>query len=271
MTPDASRRIILGSLLVAVLATEVERVSNGKGPTAGPIIAGAVAAGMLTSASAAAPEVAAQLAIIAALTALMRPDKRGGTVGGTAAAAVAGRRSKLPGNDAGRYSQLGRGNPEVEQTIGLSSLLGSATSSALTAAQLADLPGAFSQAAGLVTWRSPFGDTLHTSPAFAAKLRPLMEAAKADGVTIRVTGSGRTKAQQLDLRRQHGCGNGREFDHSCKGSPPTAVPGTSRHETGDAVDIVTSSANLAWLRQHAGTFGVYNLASEPWHWSTDGS
>lgn len=58
---------------------------------------------------------------------------------------------------------------------------------------------------------------------------------------------------------------------------PTAVPGTSMHEIGEAVDftsdgrtVARGSAAFAWLTANAGRFGFHNLPSEPWHWSTNG-
>lgn len=113
------------------------------------------------------------------------------------------------------------------------------------------------------------------SPGFAAKWQPLAAAAAADGIII--TGNAwRSNATQIRLRSEHGCGGSRIYDRSCKGSPPTAVPGRSRHETGDAIDVKLTgpggrrSPEYLWLAKHAGRFGVYNLPSEPWHWSTDG-
>jgi hypothetical protein len=61
-------------------------------------------------------------------------------------------------------------------------------------------------------------------------------------------------------------------------SPPTARPGTSMHERGLAIDITCGggtigrgSACFGWLAGHAAGYGLQNLPSEPWHWSTDGS
>ena len=50
------------------------------------------------------------------------------------------------------------------------------------------------------------------------------------------------------------------------------------HELGLAVDFTAdgqtitsrSSAAFRWLAQHADRFGLYNLPSEPWHWSVNG-
>lgn len=62
-------------------------------------------------------------------------------------------------------------------------------------------------------------------------------------------------------------------------SPPTAKPGQSEHQLGLAIDFSNSagsiltwgSAEFAWLEQHAHLYGLYNLPSEAWHWSTTGS
>jgi D-alanyl-D-alanine carboxypeptidase len=51
------------------------------------------------------------------------------------------------------------------------------------------------------------------------------------------------------------------------------------HERGLAIDFscngtlirTRSSACSQWLADHAGAYGLYPLASEPWHWSVDGS
>lgn len=60
-------------------------------------------------------------------------------------------------------------------------------------------------------------------------------------------------------------------------SPPTAPPGTSMHERGLAVDFTADghtiddkSKAFRWLADHAGGYGLRNLPSEPWHWSTNG-
>jgi hypothetical protein len=61
-------------------------------------------------------------------------------------------------------------------------------------------------------------------------------------------------------------------------SPPTARPGTSMHELGMAIDFTCNGSLInshtdpcfLWLAVNAATFGLYNLPSEPWHWSTNG-
>ena len=58
-------------------------------------------------------------------------------------------------------------------------------------------------------------------------------------------------------------------------SPPTAIPGTSQHEKGLAIDFESCDTKPAacfkWLATNAKTYGFKNLPSEPWHWSTTGS
>ena len=117
------------------------------------------------------------------------------------------------------------------------------------------------------------GITVHSS--IAAQVEAMLNAARADGVTL--TGSGyRDPAEQIALRRQH-CGSSsyaiyQAPSSSC--SPPTAVPGTSNHERGMAIDFNNcphGSACFSWLSANAARFGLYNLPSESWHWSVDGS
>lgn len=110
----------------------------------------------------------------------------------------------------------------------------------------------------------------------ARQLERLLDAAAADG--IRLSGGGyRDPSQQAALRRRN-CGGDvyRRPASSC--SPPTARPGASMHERGTAIDftangrLITSRSNRAfqWLRANASRFGLRNLPSEPWHWSTNG-
>ena len=66
-----------------------------------------------------------------------------------------------------------------------------------------------------------------------------------------------------------------ELSNQC---PPTARPGHSNHERGLAIDSINGGQFIRshddpayqWLAAHAGSFGLMNLPSEPWHWSVDG-
>ncbi len=61
-------------------------------------------------------------------------------------------------------------------------------------------------------------------------------------------------------------------------SPPTAVPGNSQHQLGLAVDfsgadgsiLTWQSPEFDWLVRNGADFGMINLPSEAWHWSTTG-
>ena len=102
----------------------------------------------------------------------------------------------------------------------------------------------------------------------------MIVAAAADGVTL--TGGGyRDPAQQIALRQAH-CGTSdyavyQMPSSSC--SPPTAIPGTSMHEQGLAIDFENASYGGSvhnWLSANAASYGLYNLPSESWRWSTTG-
>lgn len=113
----------------------------------------------------------------------------------------------------------------------------------------------------------------------ADQLEALLAAAVADGITL--GGSGyRDINQQIALRRQN-CGTTPYAIYEMPASlcsPPTAIPGTSMHERGLAVDFTWNgraimsrdSPAFQWLAANAGRFGFLNLPSEPWHWSVTG-
>lgn len=106
----------------------------------------------------------------------------------------------------------------------------------------------------------------------APYLGQLLEAAAADGLML--SGSGyRPMQRQIELRTINGCPNVWTAPaSSCR--TPTAIPGSSMHEKGEAIDFDNCSSRssrcFAWLDTNAARFGLYNLPSEPWHWSTSG-
>ena len=93
-------------------------------------------------------------------------------------------------------------------------------------------------------------------------------------------GGYRSTDSQVSLRRSH-CGSSDyaiwEMPAS-QCSPPTARPGQSAHEQGLAIDftyqgsIIRSRSSTVFqvMSEVAPGFGLYNLPSEPWHWSTTG-
>lgn len=114
----------------------------------------------------------------------------------------------------------------------------------------------------------------------AGQVELLLAAAEADGIALG-GGGFRTNAEQIALRLAH-CGE----DHYAiwempanECSPPTARPGNSMHEVGMAIDFTYRGGSIGsrnspafrWLDDNAHHFGFYNLPSEPWHWSINGS
>ena len=95
----------------------------------------------------------------------------------------------------------------------------------------------------------------------AKQFDAMVAAAKKDGVNITITSGFRSRAEQEKLYAAYKNGTGNL----------AAKPGTSNHESGDALDLGPPSA-YAWLKQNAGQFGFKNkIASEPWHWSLTGN
>ncbi len=113
-----------------------------------------------------------------------------------------------------------------------------------------------------------------TSAEWAERVRSMLAAAQLDGITL--TGrSYRDRAAQVLLRQAH-CGTSHYAVYDMPAGacdPPTARPGTSLHEQGLAIDFddcSTGSPCFRWLQAHAASYGVFNLPSEPWHWSSNG-
>jgi peptidoglycan hydrolase CwlO-like protein len=112
----------------------------------------------------------------------------------------------------------------------------------------------------------------------AGQLASLLNAASSAGYNL--GGSGfRDSSGQVALRRQN-CGTSdyavyQMSPDQC--SPPTAIPGRSKHEQGLAVDFTiggstlrTSDGAYRWMVGNAGSYGFVNLPGEPWHWSVGG-
>ncbi len=134
---------------------------------------------------------------------------------------------------------------------------------------------------GTVTWAdvtSVGGIWVHKS--IAPRVQSLLNAANAAGHNLR-GGGFRDSAAQGATRRAN-CGPTyydiyEKPSNQCR--PPTARPGRSMHERGLAIDFTShgslitsrSSAAFRWLEANAARYGLYNLPSEPWHWSTNGN
>lgn len=249
MNSTTGKRIVVGSLLAVVVIAELRRILDHKDGKGGANLAipvgGLIAGAILASVAGPAPDVAATIALTALVATAI-------TDGPKVATAISGAPERLGMATAGK--DYANSTP-----VSGSHLRGSTS---------VDLPTGPTGPSGPPTALVTKWGTIYASPAFAAKLGPMIAAAAADG--HRLWGKAyRSPAEQYQLRHQR-C-PGREYDPSCKGNPPTAIPGKSRHETGDAIDFENLSAGaFEWLVEHASTYGIYNLPSERWHWSTDG-
>ena len=119
------------------------------------------------------------------------------------------------------------------------------------------------------------GNGIIVNVSIVDQIHAMIVAAANDGVTL--SGGGyRDPQQQIALRQAH-CGSSyyaiyQAPSSSC--SPPTAIPGTSMHEQGLAIDFDNCSYGTSvynWLSGNAASYGLYNLPSESWHWSTNGN
>ncbi len=113
----------------------------------------------------------------------------------------------------------------------------------------------------------------------SGQVTAMLAAATASGLDLGGTGY-RGNARQIELRRAN-CGP-TTYDlyqrPAGECGPPTARPGESMHEWGLALDITDGGVLIRsrndpgwqWLQANAASFGLSNLPSEPWHWSTNG-
>jgi septal ring factor EnvC (AmiA/AmiB activator) len=133
---------------------------------------------------------------------------------------------------------------------------------------------------GLASVTCPFGGSITVAGSIADNVQGLLNAAAAEGVSLCASSGYRSPEAQIQLRRQN-CGTSNYAIYyappsSC--NPPTAIPGSSMHERGLAVDFSCNGGgairrgNECWnfLAAHAEDYGLYNLPTEPWHWSTNG-
>jgi D-alanyl-D-alanine carboxypeptidase len=104
------------------------------------------------------------------------------------------------------------------------------------------------------------GSTGHKLWAPAAEsLTAMIADARKDGVTIGITDSYRSYAEQVDVARRKGL-------YSQGGL--AAKPGTSEHGWGMATDLDLNSRAQTWMRANGEKYGfVENTPREPWHWA----
>ncbi len=112
------------------------------------------------------------------------------------------------------------------------------------------------------------------------RVKDMLDSAKSADLDV-ITGSGafRTYTDQVAARKRN-CPAGVDIYNapakSC--SPQTSRPGFSNHQMGLAIDFDCSGAQVSssdkcfeWFTANANQYHMYNLASEPWHWSYDGN
>ena len=99
-------------------------------------------------------------------------------------------------------------------------------------------------------------------PQLLRALRRATTDAAGDGVEVYVNSGWRSRKYQEQLFREAVSKYGSEQD----ASRWVATPGTSAHESGDAVDIGPSEA-AAWLFEHGAGYGLCRVyGNEPWHY-----
>jgi LAS superfamily LD-carboxypeptidase LdcB len=96
------------------------------------------------------------------------------------------------------------------------------------------------------------------APAAAAQFNKLRAAAKRDGVDITLTDSYRDLDTQKRLAQEKGL---------YKNGGLAAVPGTSNHGKGTAVDV---DKGREWMKKNAKRFGFETIPREPWHFKYTG-
>jgi peptidoglycan hydrolase CwlO-like protein len=133
---------------------------------------------------------------------------------------------------------------------------------------------------GLANVSCPSGGSITVAGVLARDLQGLLNLASQQGVPL--CGNGwRDINDQIALRRAH-CGTSNYAIYQAPSSacsPPTARPGASEHEKGLAVDFTCGGGGTvsngdscdSFLENNAADFGMYNLPSEPWHYSTTGT
>lgn len=97
----------------------------------------------------------------------------------------------------------------------------------------------------------------------------MRNAARRDGVNLRLTDSYRSYAAQVDVARRKGIYGVRQPNGRLG---LAARPGTSNHGLGRAIDVnlEASPGASAWLRANAGRYGFHTIPREPWHWEHRG-
>ena len=135
---------------------------------------------------------------------------------------------------------------------------------------------------GFVDVLIPNGDPnkINVCKSISNNLTYMINAAKRESISLSGYGF-RSKAKQEEKRSANCGGSANIYVKNAKCTPPTAIPGTSNHESGLAVDFRCNGKSMTvsggensicfkWLKTNALKYNFKNLASESWHWSVDG-
>jgi D-alanyl-D-alanine carboxypeptidase len=115
---------------------------------------------------------------------------------------------------------------------------------------------------GVTVFDDEYPAVADLDPAFLRALRQAATDAGRDGVTIYVNSGWRSEKYQEQLFEQAVSKYGSESI----AAQWVARPGTSVHESGDAVDIGPDGA-AAWLSAHGTEYGLCQIyRNEPWHY-----
>lgn len=102
------------------------------------------------------------------------------------------------------------------------------------------------------------GPTKHQLNDQAAKdYDRMVAAAEEEGITWEITDSYRDYDDQVTVAQKKGL---------YKQGGLAAVPGTSNHGWGAAIDLKLSPEAQAWMQANAQKYGFTNIPREPWHW-----
>lgn len=114
----------------------------------------------------------------------------------------------------------------------------------------------------------------------ADKMQKMMDDAKADGVTLKINNTYRSKQKQESMwktRQEKYMGQGMTLaEANAYIGRSVAIPGTSEHQTGLAADIMGSQKVYDWLAKNSWKYGfilrypddkmdVTGIIYEPWH------
>ncbi|MCX6729084.1 MAG: D-alanyl-D-alanine carboxypeptidase family protein [Candidatus Saccharibacteria bacterium] len=126
------------------------------------------------------------------------------------------------------------------------------------------------------------GGNIRIATSVLPAVTAMLDAARAEGVELLPISSGwRDPQVQIALRKQN-CPDWQN-SNADECSPPTAKPGRSNHEKGEAIDFgnmcfspkgstsCPGNKRWVWLTTNASRFGFKPLSSEAWHWSTTGN